>query len=219
MIVTPCIPHYFLSAANSANCLILSFFQPALVHHQMILGLHIHKIFSLCAALYNQWERFSAYQQWVYYLFSLLSNNQRDYITSQDQLTKSIEHLCSSVPGYACEHLQEFNHLQQPWKAQVEPALNIHCTNSKQLMVALCKIQVAALQQEILELLAVITESTGFPGPSEDKGCCPGIPEQLCIYCARELIALANRPDHMKQDPYALDIDFQEMSKLIESVN
>ncbi|KAJ9051330.1 hypothetical protein DSO57_1005618 [Entomophthora muscae] len=33
----------------------------------------------------------------------------------------------------------------------------------------------AALQQEILELQAAVAESTSLPGPSEDKGCCPGM--------------------------------------------
>lgn len=44
-------------------------------------------------------------------------------------------------------------------------------------------------------------------------------PEQPCIYCTRELIALANRVDHMKHYNDALDIEFQEMTKLIDSVN
>ncbi|KAJ9072221.1 hypothetical protein DSO57_1029824 [Entomophthora muscae] len=85
--------------------------------------------------------------------------------------------------------------------------------------VAVFKTQVAALQKKILDLQAAITESTSFPGPTKDEGCCPGMPGQPSIYCARELIALANRLYHMKQHHNTLDKDFQEMTKLIDSVN
>ncbi|KAJ9077198.1 hypothetical protein DSO57_1019028 [Entomophthora muscae] len=83
MVVVPCILYYFLSAANSATFLVLTFVQPALVHHQMILGLHVHKILSLCSAVSNHREKFLAYLQWVYLLLSLVSDNQRDSIISQ----------------------------------------------------------------------------------------------------------------------------------------
>ncbi|KAJ9070808.1 hypothetical protein DSO57_1003670 [Entomophthora muscae] len=48
----------------------------------MVLGLHIQEISLLQAAVTHHWDQFAAYQQWIHSLFSLVSDNQRNYVTS-----------------------------------------------------------------------------------------------------------------------------------------
>ncbi|KAJ9054775.1 hypothetical protein DSO57_1010650 [Entomophthora muscae] len=51
LIVAPQFPQHLLSAAGSAEHLLSSFVQPALAHHQMVLGLHVQEILSLQAVV------------------------------------------------------------------------------------------------------------------------------------------------------------------------
>ncbi|KAJ9067602.1 hypothetical protein DSO57_1037448 [Entomophthora muscae] len=53
-------------------------------------------------------------------------------------------------------------------------------------------------------------------GVIDEDGCFPGLPGNPHIQRARELIALANKVDHLKQDHSSLDRDVQEMSELID---
>ncbi|KAJ9083011.1 hypothetical protein DSO57_1038998 [Entomophthora muscae] len=58
LIVAPQFPQHLLSAAGSAEHLLLSFVQPALAHHQMVLGLHVQEILSLQTAVTHHWDQF-----------------------------------------------------------------------------------------------------------------------------------------------------------------
>ena len=58
-------------------------------------------------------------------MFSLISDNQRDSITSQARLVTSIEQVRQSIPEYVRERLHEFHQLEQPWRAQVDSILKV----------------------------------------------------------------------------------------------
>ncbi|KAJ9061705.1 hypothetical protein DSO57_1017958 [Entomophthora muscae] len=100
----------------------------------MVLGLHIQEILSLQAAVTNYWDQFAAYQQWISFLFSLVSDNQNNLVTSQSCLVTLIEQIHSSIPYYVGEHLYEFHQSQQPWQTQVDYTLNAYLSNFKQLV-------------------------------------------------------------------------------------
>ncbi|KAJ9058999.1 hypothetical protein DSO57_1006772 [Entomophthora muscae] len=89
----------------------------------MVLGLHVQEILLLQAAVTHHWDQFAAYQQWTHSLFSLLSDNQCNSVTSQSCLVTSIKRMCQSIPKYVRERLCEFHQLEQPWRAQVDSFL------------------------------------------------------------------------------------------------
>ncbi|KAJ9049587.1 hypothetical protein DSO57_1022827 [Entomophthora muscae] len=62
------------------------------------------------------------------------------------------------------------------------------------------------------------TVSSSF-GVVDKDVCCPGLPGAPQIQCTSELIALANKVDHLKRDHTELDRDVQEMNEAIISVN
>lgn len=321
LIVAPQFPQELLSAVGSAEQLLSSFVQPALAHHQMMLGLHVQEISSLQTAVTNHWDQFAAYQQWIHSLLSLVSNNQRDSITSQARLVTSIERVRQSIPEYVRERLHEFHQLEQPWRAQVDSILNVYISDFKQLVqqlnafsdysfdqlqkvadlatrglhdlnekfdqervttaAAIAKLQaqinelstpkpeippsppsddlmgreqkiwdaiyelrtstrrqrrpadpsqpdpqvlvlttqVAELQQEVAALREIVANAASPVEASNGDGCCPGLPGNPQIQCAKELITLANEVDLLKRDHSNLDKDVQEMSELIDSVN
>ncbi|KAJ9068969.1 hypothetical protein DSO57_1023181 [Entomophthora muscae] len=147
LIVAPQFPQNLLLAAGSAEHLLSSFLQPALAHHQMILGLHVQEILLLQAAVTHHWDQFAAYQQWIYSLFSLVSNNQCNYVTSQSCLITSIKRMRQFIPKYVRERLHEFHQLEQPWRTQVDSTLNAYLTNFEQLVQQLNKFSAYSFDQ------------------------------------------------------------------------
>ncbi|KAJ9083935.1 hypothetical protein DSO57_1029424 [Entomophthora muscae] len=79
--------------------------------------------------------------------------------------------------------------------------------------------QVADLQQNLTALREMMTTAASPVGVVDKDSCYPGLAGAPRIQCSRELIALANEVDHLKQDHAELDRDIQEMSELIDSVN
>ena len=79
--------------------------------------------------------------------------------------------------------------------------------------------QVAELQQEIAALREIVANTVSPVKVSNRDGCCPGLPGNPQIQCAKELITLANEVDLLKRDHSNLDKDVQEMSELIDLVN
>ncbi|KAJ9071835.1 hypothetical protein DSO57_1033228 [Entomophthora muscae] len=126
-------PQHLLSAASSAEHLLASFVQTTLAHHQMVLGLHIQEISSLKVAVTHHWDQFVAYQQWIHSLFSLVSDNQRNSVTSQTCLVNSIEKMRQFIPKYV-GHLHKFHQLEQPWQTQVDSTLNAYLPDFEQLV-------------------------------------------------------------------------------------
>ncbi|KAJ9088450.1 hypothetical protein DSO57_1023042 [Entomophthora muscae] len=71
----------------------------------------------------------------------------------------------------------------------------------------------------VAALRKMVATASSPTGVIDEDGCCPGLPGAPQIQCARELIALANEVDYLKQDHAKLNRDVQEMSELIDSVN
>ncbi|KAJ9062955.1 hypothetical protein DSO57_1005193 [Entomophthora muscae] len=145
--IAPKFPQHLLAVAGSAEYLLLSFVQPALAHHQMVFGLHIQDILSLQATVAHLQNQFAAYQQWIHSLFSLVSNNQQNSITSQDCSVTSIEQMHQSIPKYVRERLHEFHQLEQPWQTQVDSTLNAYLSNFEQLVQQLNAFSVYSFDQ------------------------------------------------------------------------
>ncbi|KAJ9048966.1 hypothetical protein DSO57_1029362 [Entomophthora muscae] len=76
----------------------------------------------------------ATYQQWIHSLFSLVSDNQRNSVTSQTRLVNSIERINQYIPEYVRESLHKFHQLEQPWQTQVDSILNAYLINFKRLV-------------------------------------------------------------------------------------
>ena len=80
--------------------LLSNFVQPALVHHQLLMGAHDRQLADLMAVARNNYDQFTAFRGWTQDLFSLFSVNQGDSIALQTYLRSSIDSLCTSLPAY-----------------------------------------------------------------------------------------------------------------------
>ncbi|KAJ9051441.1 hypothetical protein DSO57_1004522 [Entomophthora muscae] len=134
----------------------------------MVLGLHVQEISSLQAAVTHHWDQFAAYQQWIYSLFSLVSDNQRNSVISQTSLVNSIEQMRQSIPEYVRERLHEFYQLEQPWQTQVDSTLNAYLTNFKQLVQQLNAFSTYSFEQ-LQQVTDLYDKCLNCEGPE-----CPG---------------------------------------------
>ena len=74
------LPGTYLASLDAIGDLLSNFVQPALVHHQLLMGAHDCQLADLMAVASNNYDQFTAFRGWTQELFSLLSVNQGDSI-------------------------------------------------------------------------------------------------------------------------------------------
>ena len=118
------LPGTYLASMDAIGDLLSNFVQPALVHHQLLMGAHDCQLADLMAVARNNYDQFTAFCGWTQELFSLLSVNQENSIALQTYLRSFVDSLRTSLPAYVRDRLQAYDLNHSEWRQVIESSIN-----------------------------------------------------------------------------------------------
>lgn len=145
---------------DTIGVLVNQFIQPALVHHQLVLGSQNQLLDAVATAVLNNHAQNMAYQEWSHSLFACISDNQRNSLVSQKYFTASLNSLCSSLPGYIKNQLCKFNEHQAAQRDQIEAFLLNHCQDFETMVSELNQFREHVNSQ--LKLIGAHVDTWGY---------------------------------------------------------